>query len=295
MEKKIIIALEILFVVIAIGYYTVKELIPDLKKQFGSSDKIVNPEKCNNIIEIRIDDNIDFMYLLDNEEKIYHIIFLSPQSLVLYNRNIENRNYDDVNKESIKLFIENNYLKTNSKISITRYNNKYYIKYKDSLFNILKYYNINTNFIENESNFIEMSKKLGIDTSTKSKMISELDYYSKELINNNSKSNIKNIVLSKDTSIKLANNVYKKIEKYVEANDITNIDKNNTKLLINTIPADDRAIYYPSTNSWYYVKDKRIYAYIEFNDNNMKYGHCYKGSIDSVREGECEINEENKY
>lgn len=292
MEKKLIIIAEIVFVVIAVGYYTVKELIPDFKKQFGSSDRIVNPEKCTNIIEIKINDDVDYIYLLDNEEKIYHIIFLSPSSLVLYNKNIENNNYDIVNKKSIEQFIKNNYLKTDSKISVTRYNNDNYIKYKDSLLSILKYYNINTNIIENESDFVEMSKKIGVEPSSKSKMISELDYYSKELINNNSNNNLKNIVLDKDNSKKFSNNVYKKIEKYIQSNDIENMDMKDTRLIISTIPADDNAKYYPSINSWYYVKNRRIYAYIEFEGNN-KYSYCYKGSIDSVYEGECEVNENN--
>lgn len=292
MEKKLIIIAEIVFVVIAVGYYTVKELIPDFKKQFGSSDRIVNPEKCTNIIEIKINDDVDYIYLLDNEEKIYHIIFLSPSSLVLYNKNIENNNYDIVNKKSIEQFIKNNYLKTDSKISVTRYNNDNYIKYKDSLLSILKYYNINTNIIENESDFVEMSKKIGVEPSSKSKMISELDYYSKELINNNSNNNLKNTVLDKESSKIFSNNVYKKIEKYIQSNNIENMDMKDTRLIISTIPADDNAKYYPSINSWYYVKNKRIYAYIEFEEN-YKYSYCYKGSIDSVYEGECEVNEKN--
>ena len=293
MEKKIIILVEILFVVAAISYYTVKELIPDIKSKYGSSDKIVNPEKCKNIIEIKIDDNIDFMYLFDDEEKIYHIIFLSPSSLVLYNKNIENNTYEIVNKKSIKQLIKNNYLKYDSKISITRYNNNNYIKYKDSLLSILSYYNVNTNIEEYESNYIDMSRKLDIDTSTKSKMISELDYYSKELINNYSDISMKNIELNKETSKKFSNNVYKKIEKYVESRNVSNIAKNDTGLLISTIPSDEKANYYPNANSWYYVKEKRIYAYIEFNDKNNKFGYCYKGSVDSIYEGECEVNEEN--
>ena len=85
MEKKLIIIAEIVFVVIAVGYYTVKELIPDFKKQFGSSDRIVNPEKCTNIIEIKINDDVDYIYLLDNEEKMivegYAVVFDSVTDL----------------------------------------------------------------------------------------------------------------------------------------------------------------------------------------------------------------------
>ena len=60
-----------------------------------------------------------------------------------------------------------------------------------------------------------------------------------------------------------------------------------------TIPADEKANYYPNANSWYYIKEKKLYAYIEFGESNNKYGYCYKGSIDSIYEGECEVNEEN--
>jgi hypothetical protein len=54
------------------------------------------------------------------------------------------------------------------------------------------------------------------------------------------------------------------------------------------IPGDDEFKYYPSINSWYYVKDKKVYAYIEFviSDNKVK-GYCYNGSIDLVKEGVC--------
>lgn len=293
MEKKLIILIEIIFVLGAISYYTVKELIPDIKSKYGSSDKIVNPEKCKNIIEIKINDNVDYMYLLDDEEKIYHIIFLSPSSLVLYNKDLENKTYDIVNKKSIKQLIANNYLKTDSKIIVTRYNNDNYKKYKDSLINNLSYYNINTNIEEYESNYVDMSKKLGLDTSTKSSMISELDFYSKELINNYSDSSLKNTELNKQTAKKYSNSIYKKIEKYIESNNINNMDINNTNLVITTIPVDEKASYYPNVNSWYYVKEKRIYAYIEFSENNNKFGYCYKGSIDSIYEGECEVNEKN--
>ena len=111
MKNKLIIIFEIIFIISAMAYYVVKELIPDYKRQFGSSDKIVNSEKCINIIEVKINNNIDYMYLINKEEKIYHLIFFTPESIVLYNQNIENKNFDDGIEDSIKILIENNYLK----------------------------------------------------------------------------------------------------------------------------------------------------------------------------------------
>ena len=106
MNKKLTIAFEIIFIIAAMSYYVYKVMIPEYKTKFGSSDKIVNPERCNNIIEVKINDDIDYMYLFD-EEKIYHLIFFTKGSLVLYNKNIENKNMDEATEVSIKLLIDN--------------------------------------------------------------------------------------------------------------------------------------------------------------------------------------------
>lgn len=291
MKKKLIIIFEIIFIISAMTYYVVKELIPDYKRKFGSSDKIVNSEKCTNIIEVKINNNIDYMYLINKEEKIYHLIFFTPESIVLYNQNIENKTFDEGIEDSIKILIENNYLKKDSNITVIRYNNDYYNEFNNSLKKQLKNYNINTNIMEEESNFIDKTTKLGLNNNTKSIMIMEMDYYSKELIDDNI--NNKESILNKTTSKQYASTVYKKIEKYINSNNIDNLDKNNTNLLINTIPADENYKYYPTSNSWYYVENKKVFSYIEFKEGNNRYGYCYKGSIDSILEGECEVNEKN--
>lgn len=293
MEKKLIIAFEIIFVIVAITYYVVKDLIPEYKTRFGSSDKIVNPEKCTNIIEIKINNDIDYIYLLDKEKKIYHLIFFTPSSMALYNKNLENNNIDVVLEESIKLLIENDYLKKDSSITIIRENNNDYNEFTNSLKNYLTKYNINTNITEETNNFIDKSIKLGLNAETRSTMITEMDYYSKELINNNSNRKTTKTVLNDKTSKTLTNTVYKKIEKYVISNNIDNLEINNTKLLISTIPADEDFKYYPTLNSWYYVENKKVYSYIELQEGDNKYGYCYKGSIDNAIEGECEVDEKN--
>lgn len=295
MNKKLLIAFEIIFIISAMTYYVFKEMIPEYKSKLGSSDRIVNPEKCTNIIEININDDIDYMYLIDEEKRVYHLIFYTPESLVLYNQNIENKDINEATEMSIKLLIENNYLKKESIIKVIKNNDNYYNDFINYFKNNLTKYNINTNIIEEESNFIDKANKLELSTDSKSTMISEMDYYSKELINNSDIKNIKKETLDKETSRKYAGNVYKKIEKYVASNNLDNLEINNTNLIITTIPADTNAKYFPTTNSWYYVSNKKVYSYIEFQEGNNKYGYCYKGTIDDVKEGECEVNEENKY
>lgn len=294
MEKKIKILLEIIIIIIAITYYIVKIMMPDLKNMYGSSDRIVNPDKCVNIIEIKIDNNIDFMYLLDSNKKIYHIIFLSKQSQVLYNKNIENQNINDSLKKSIELLIERNYLKNNSSIKVVKYNTNNYTYFKENLINNLNYYGISTNLVEEQSDFTDYAIKHGIDISSKNNMILELDLYSKNNIVQTDNKENEIIILNKETSRKLSNNIYKKIEKYVSNNNIENQEKDDKKIIIMQIPADENATYYPNSNSWYYIQNKKVYAYIEFGDYNKGYGYCYEGTIDDVHEGECEVNEKNK-
>ena len=84
MEKKLIIAFEIIFVIAAMSYYVVKDLIPEYKTKFGSSDRIVNPEKCTNMIEVKINDDIDYMTALRKGD--WKLIYRHrTQALELYN------------------------------------------------------------------------------------------------------------------------------------------------------------------------------------------------------------------
>ena len=53
------------------------------------------------------------------------------------------------------------------------------------------------------------------------------------------------------------------------------------------IPADDSETYYPTDNSWYNVKEGKIYAYIELQNKTELYGYCYNGTIDKNYEGKC--------
>jgi hypothetical protein len=179
-------------------------------------------------------------------------------------------------------------LKNNSEIVITKYSDVYYGEFINSFKNILKKYSLNNNIKEDTSNLVgkaHMLKILGAGTST---ILLKMDYYSKEMkLLYNTKNNKTINVINKNNSKKYTDNVYKKIEKYILENNIKNLKKNDTMLLINNIPADSDGKYYPTNNSWYYVDNGRVYAYIEIQNNESIYKYCYKGEIDLTNEGEC--------
>lgn len=284
MEKKIIVILEILIIGVAFLAYTFKEAIPEYKKSIGSSDKFINIDIYNKMYEFNIDNKINFSIIIDENNNIYHMFFFDKESACLANKNIENNKLEEGLKKIYIGLIEKDYLTNTSNINIIRYDNKENIIY-DIVSNLNRFYNIKGNINISDSTIENKINELKLDSIEES-YLKDLDLYSKEYIRLT-----KNVVLSKEESIntrKYSDNVYSKITNYMNMNGISNLNTNDTTLVINMIPGDEEHKYYPSINSWYYVKDKKVYAYIEFiiNDNNVK-GYCYEGSIDLVKEGVC--------
>ncbi len=281
MNKKITIFIEISIVVIAIIYYVVAIMIPDFQKSQGSSDGFIKTNKYQNLIKIKIDDATDFALVLDSEGKIYHIFFFDNSSVFLYNQNIENKELNSSIKSIITILIENNILKNNSKVEIIHASDEQYNSFNKEWNNILNELKIKTNTSEEVKSLEEIARIYGIETNNVTTTLLELDLYSKEFIKENPKGNKK---LDEDTAKSYANKTYMKLEEYVEKEHITNLNKEDVDIPLSLIPIDD---IYPTKNSWYYIKDGNVYAYIEFEDDN-KYSYCYKGSINNRMEGECQ-------
>ena len=284
MEKKIIVILEILIIGVAFLAYTFKEAIPEYKKSIGSSDKFINIDIYNKMYEFNIDNKINFSIIIDENNNIYHMFFFDKEAACLANKNIENNKLEEGLKKIYIGLIEKDYLTNTSNINNIRYDKKENIIY-DIVSNLNRFYNIKGNINISDSTIENKINELKLDSIEES-YLKDLDLYSKEYIRLT-----KNVVLSKEESIntrKYSDNVYSKITNYMNMNGISDLNINDTTLVINMIPGDEEYKYYPSINSWYYVKDKKVYAYIEFiiNDNNVK-GYCYEGSIDLVKEGVC--------
>lgn len=284
MEKKIIVIIEILIIGVAFLAYTFKEVIPEYKNSIGSSDKFINTEIYNKMYEFNIDNKINFSIIIDENNNIYHMFFFDKEAACLANKNIENNKLEEGLKKIYIGLIEKDYLINTSNINIIRYDNKENIIY-DLVSNLNRFYNINGSINISDSTIENKINEIKLESDSES-YLKDLDLYSKEYIRLT-----KNVVLSKEESIntrKYSDNVYSKITNYMNMNGISDLNINDTTLVINMIPGDEEYKYYPSINSWYYVKDKKVYAYIEFviNDNNVK-GYCYEGSIDLVKEGVC--------
>ena len=293
-NNKLLFIIEIALVLGGLIFFTIKEAIPEYKSNYGSSDRFINTSTYKNLIEINIDNKTNFGLIINNKNKISNIFFFDKNSICLYNQNIENKELDKSLDEIITLLIKNNHLKDTSNIDIIRYNNTNYKEFIDKFtFSISKYklnikVNELTNSLDNKRDELEL---LG---TTDDEILQNLDYYSKQLISN-IKNNISkygekeeaSILLTNSNSRTLTDNVYKKIENYIDKNNINNLERDNDVLIITMISADSNNKYYPTSNSWYYVNNKKVYAYIELSENSNYYRYCYNGSIDDIKEGAC--------
>ena len=279
-----------LIVIIIIGIFL--KGIPELKKTLGSSDKFITSKNYDDMVEFDINNNLNFAVVIQSK-KINHILMFNEESVILYNQDIENNSIKKSISMITNLLINSNNLTQTSQVTLTSYENKHYNEVKQSFINELKSNNYNNiTILEKQTTIEKKVKRLEIEYSKKDDLISKLDIYSKNIISSaktteNTYSTTESKSISKEQAKEYANNVYKKLENYVITNNIGEQDKDDTSLPINLIPASSDNTIYPNLDSWYYIKNKQVFAYIAIDTKDQTYGWCYSGGIDNYKEGEC--------
>lgn len=280
----------VLIVIIIVGIFL--KGIPELKESLGSSDKFITEKNYDDMVEFDINNNLNFAVVIKSN-KINHIFMFNEQSVILYNQDIENNSIKKSISMITNLLINSNNLTQTSQVTLTSYENKHYNEVKQSFINELKSNNFNNiTILEKQTTIEKKVERLEIEYSKKDDLISKLDIYSKNIISSaktteNTYSTTESKSISKEQAKEYANNVYKKLENYVITNNIGEQDKNDTSLPINLIPASSDNTIYPNLDSWYYIKNKQVFAYIAIDTKDQTYGWCYNGGIDNYKEGEC--------
>lgn len=281
----LIVRLIIIFVVCFIYSFYVS--YPEFKKNLGSSDRLLNLTSFEDMLEINVNNELNFALLINSNKKITNLIFFEKNSLILYNKNIENNDLTTGINKIVTILEQNKYLPNDSNIALISYENNYLEEVKKNLSQSLNSKNIQANIQENINTYENKLEKLQLDsTSDKEEILQILDLYSKEVIA--TKDEVAEDPLPAPNEIRnYAYNVYLKIEKYIKENNIYNLDKSQITLPITSIPADKDGKIFPLPESWYYVTSGQVYAYIKFNIKNIDYDYCYQGSIDNYKKGEC--------
>ena len=282
MEKKLRILFEVGFVLVLVGYYIIKVMLPEYRERYGSSDTFLRTKNYHNMYEMKIDQSVHFALVLNDKKQIYHIFFFNKEAKVLYNRGIENHSIEDALHKTISLLVERGYLKEDSIITLIRFGEGNYSEFLTSLYSNLEEYHIEKNVIEKQHSLEQLAQELHVEGNSNTEILRNLDYYSKETIgfltDEVEKEDMDNLEYSKS--------VYQKLMNYIEEKNLSSFEKEKPPFPIQMIPADQEEIY-PTGNSWYSYQDGKLNAYIEFSKDNERYGYCFQGSIDSYKKGEC--------
>ena len=147
--------------------------------------------------------------------------------MCLYNQDIEGTSINKGVNKVIEILIENNYLKQDYFLILTKYKSPSYNKIKESIMKSLNSFNATVTLQEENKTLEEKGKDLSITTIEENELLKEIELYSKNVIrhykNNVSGTiQIKPEVITEETSREYADNVYKKIENYVRTNNIIN-------------------------------------------------------------------------
>ena len=134
--------------------------------------------------------------------------------------------------------------------------------------------------------------RLDINTDSEESNLKEIELVSKNIIRRykNNVSTTPGILtenITEDNSRDYTDTVYKKIEKYVRENNVTNQSINEKTLEITKIPANSSGTIFPDETSWYYIENGKVYAYISIKVKNNNYNYCYQASIDEYKKGQC--------
>lgn len=277
----------VFLVILALAFYYYG--LPSIKNNFGSSDRFINEKEYNSIIEIKLSSGPEFMLITNDKKKITNLIFLNEETLTLYNRDIENHSFKDSIKKIITILQEHNYLTENTLVEMIEYSSSNH--YQD----IVKEFQKNTS--ENNITVYQIKKTLNDKlkelsiTKTKDSEIKALEDYSKRLISDYKDqlliAEYENMtILTRKSAPSYADTIYQKLEEY--AVNISNQELNDTNLSIQLIPISNTSDIYPTKNSWYYIKEHKVYAYIELKDSTSVYSFCYNGEISLRKEGKCD-------
>ncbi|MBE6157311.1 MAG: hypothetical protein E7160_00735 [Firmicutes bacterium] len=281
-NKKILITILIIttIIIVIVGYtlYIIKEL---------GLDHINKYDNYNNMIEIKLDTGIDFAFILDKDNNIIQPLYLSKKTTILNLNKLESKNINtSINKVIKELVIKN---KIKNKLYIIEYNNQNLssVLEKQITEELIKN-NIKTQIVKQTSTLQKRVKKLEINREDTKGILITLSLYSKNIANiNNNDNPDEEIELTKENALEYSNTIYDKIRKYQISNNITDEDINNHKINIQQIPISSNNDLYPDQDSWYYIKDRKVYAYIKFSIGNISYSYCYNGTKENINEGEC--------
>lgn len=285
--NKILFIVEVVGIIIAIIVVLIVKVIPEYESSLGSSEKLFIYGNYKTSVEVKIESGSEFLLIINEKNQIYQIFFENEQSTILVNKNIETKSITDGITEIVQILIHNNELE-NKKITIVNYgeeeiSNQIVTKFNEELMKNNKTCSIETQ----TSTLQEKAQSLNIEATEQEQILWSLYEISYEYLNNVETSTNEVSTLTKEQAISYMDNIYQKLQTYMINKNIANQSRDDLSMPIQYIPGDNNNEVYPTSSSWYYIENYKIYAEITLSEGLNNYTYCYNGSLEEKKEGMC--------
>ena len=285
--NKILFIVEVVGIIIAIIVVLIVKVIPEYESSLGSSEKLFIYGNYKTSVEVKIESGSEFLLIINEKNQIYQIFFENEQSTILVNKNIETKSITDGITEIVQILIHNNELE-NKKITIVNYgeeeiSNQIVTKFNEELMKNNKTCSIETQ----TSTLQEKAQSLNIGATEQEQILWSLYEISYEYLNNVETSTNEVSTLTKEQAISYMDNIYQKLQTYMINKNIANQSRDDLSMPIQYIPGDNNNEVYPTSSSWYYIENYKIYAEITLSEGLNNYTYCYNGSLEEKKEGMC--------
>jgi len=297
MNKKLKIAgygFVVLVVIIAVALVVVFKSWPEYQATLGSSEKWFLEKNYKTGIEIKIDMGPEFFMVINEEKQLSYIFIENENALSLVNKDIEGKQLKKAIPEIFQILLTNKQLE-NNKITIINYGDRNIYEDTLTLIKDTLTKNSKTNqIIEQTSTLEQKATEENLEEKEQSQVLWILYLRSREFMDQaeeekepTTENKTETQKITKDMASTYANSIYQKIVTYMINSNIKNQSRDNGNLPIQYIPGDSENKVYPTTSSWYYIENYKVYAEITIASQNNNYTFCYQGAIEEKKEGLC--------
>ncbi|MCI8347212.1 MAG: hypothetical protein HFJ12_04620 [Bacilli bacterium] len=237
----------------------------------------------NYLTAIEVEGTANFILLVNKNYKISNIIYLNKKSVEsLYHKKIEGKKIEKAIPSIVENLKNSKVFDDDQSIILIDYGNQGIFSKVEEEFNkqfviygISKEITTDLNTIQNKLDQLNLEFN-----NNQEKDLQSLYYHSLDIISKSREDKDFNMDQERKENIdQYALNVYNKLLTYSSSiSNQTKDDLNGIDITTINATGDYENEQYATKKSWYYIKDYKVYAYLNFSIHGKSYDYCFLGS-----------------
>lgn len=279
--------IEVVIIIAIVIYLAITRVIPQYQQSIGSSEKLFSAKNYATSVEVNVASGPEFFLIINKSNEVTNIFIENKLAGPIVNQDIEGKTIEKAIPEIFQKLIDANQIDMQT-INIINYNDATVSKKIISLVKKTLEENAKSaQIVESTSTLQTKAEILKIEETDEEEILWTLYLKSTSIIDSLSKNSHSNqSTITKENASIYADNIYQKLITYMMNANVQEQDINNTVMPIQYIPGNNENTIYASSDSWYYIKNYKIYAEITIT-GTQNYTFCYMGSTMDKKEGMC--------